>query len=195
MRDEFKLDNWNRRFLPHYDASYKIQLITYRLADRLPSEVKDRILEVKFSSASSDTEIRKYIEEYLDTGFGNCLLSKREHAQTVIDNWKYFDGKKYDLIAWVVMPNHVHLLIKTGEAALSSIVHSWKSYTSHIILKTEKEKDPEFSMTSIWQREYWDRFIRDEKHFNAAINYIHNNPVKAGLVESPEKWEFSSAAE
>lgn len=99
------------------------------------------------------------------------------------------------------MPNHVHLLIKTYENyPLSSIVHSWKSYTAHKISKLLKTRDtgetpvlPEYKNDVIWQVEYWDRFIRDENHFRYAVDYIHQNPVKAGLCDKVEDWKWSSA--
>ncbi len=99
------------------------------------------------------------------------------------------------------MPNHVHLLIKTYENhSLSSIVHSWKSYTAHEITKLLKTRNtgetpvlPEYKNDVVWQVEYWDRFIRDDAHYQRVINYIHNNPVKAGLCDKVEYWKWSSA--
>jgi putative DNA methylase len=79
-------------------------------------------------------------------------------------------------------------MIHPGQS-LFQIVHSWKSYTAHRIRKLT-------GVTGrIWQPEYWDRFIRDDEHFVAAAEYIENNPVLAGLVDSPELWVWSSAGE
>jgi len=97
-------------------------------------------------------------------------------------------------MAWVVMPNHVHVLIRVYEGAtLGKIVQSWKSYTGRQIAELGLGV-PRAGATgrSVWMRDYWDRFIRDEKHFNAAVEYIHGNPVKAGLVKNPEDWPWSS---
>ena len=101
----------------------------------------------------------------------------------------HFGGERYQMIAWVIMPNHVHVLIETFEGyQLSGIVHSWKSYTA-------KEANRILGRTGrFWSREYFDRCIRDERHFANAVRYIDNNPVKAGLVAAPEDWPFSSAA-
>ena len=93
----------------------------------------------------------------------------------------------------------VHLLIKTYEGwPLAKVVHSWKSYTAKEILKNDHAR--EFNAggspalpNKVWQREYWDRFIRDENHFLKVIDYIHQNPVKAGLCKLPEQWLWSSA--
>lgn len=198
MRDEFKNSHlWHSRgFLPHYDASNKFQMITYRLADSLPQKIQSN----ETLSAKEKLARRIEIDMALDEGYGSCLLENPLVAKIVVDAWKFFDNKRYDLIAYVVMPNHVHLLAKTyDEFLLSSIVHSWKSYTAHEIKKLlgsrgsgETPELPEYSENGIWQIEYWDRFIRDEKHYCQAINYIHDNPVKAGLCNNPEAWPWSS---
>ena len=114
------------------------------------------------------------------------------------------------------MPNHVHLLIKTyPNFPVGDLVWSWKKYVSSFVYSQEKYKtkikefslkesnsftDKRFIKTAsergaprLWQREYWDRFTRDENHFKMTIDYIHNNPVKAGLVTSQENWKWSSA--
>jgi len=190
MRDEFRNEqNWKSRgFLPHYDASLKYQMITYRLADSLPQ----RVLKSIKASKGESLKQRILIEGTLDEGHGACILKIPEIAQIVIDAWKFFDKSRYDLIAYVVMPNHVHVLIKTYEKhSLSQVIHSWKSFTAHEIKKVLRKAGFQ-SEQKIWQVEYWDRFMRDEKHFLQAVNYIIDNPVKAGLCTSPEQWPWSS---
>jgi len=130
----------------------------------------------------------------------------------VVDAWKHFDGQRYELVAYVVMPNHVHVLIKTYEGfPLSEVVHSWKSFTAHAIAKYLKRcgrdacaplliegwdaRAPTPTPTKVWQNDYFDRFIRDERHFAQAIAYIHENPVKAGLCGQPNEWPWSSIHE
>jgi len=86
------------------------------------------------------------------------------------------------------MPNHVHVLIETITGfALSAIIHSWKSFTA---TKANRllGRTGEF-----WMHEHYDRFIRDEKHLGVIRNYIRNNPVKAGLVKTPQEWSAGSA--
>ena len=86
------------------------------------------------------------------------------------------------------MPNHVHVLLKIlPNHALAEISHSWKSYVAHQVNKLLGLDGP------FWAREFYDRFIRDEKHFKNVVKYIHQNPVKAGLVGKAEEWEWSSA--
>ena len=102
-----------KRFLPHYHASEKFQLITYRLADSLPQNALLELPGAPHSDEGKNTQYRKTVESILDHGCGSCLLQIPPIAEKVIEAWKYFDRKKYDLIAYVVMPNHVHVMIKT----------------------------------------------------------------------------------
>ena len=184
MRGEFySEENWRRRFLPHYDQKEKYQAITYRQADSLPKKVFEQTAKLKNNESSK----RLFIDQALDRSLGSCLLTQKNNAEIIINNWLFFDKSKYDLIAYVVMLNHVHILIKTHEA-LDTIIHSWKSYTAHkISIPSDRHEH-----RNLWQREYWDRFIRNESHFYKTINYIHNNPVKARLVKNAIDWEWSS---
>ena len=123
------------------------------------------------------------------------MLREPAAADCVVKTWQRFAGERYDLIAWVVMPNHVHVMIRAYEsAALGKIVQSWKSYTGRRLAELGLGAPGGGGTgTTIWMREYWDRFIRDEKHFHAASEYIHDNPVKAGLSKNPRDWPWSSA--
>ncbi|MFT3742385.1 MAG: transposase [Gammaproteobacteria bacterium] len=176
----------SRRSIPHYDPGYGYQMITYRLADALPRHVVQEI----FNNKTHEKHKLSDVEKYLDRHYGSCILSKPEIAQIVIDNWHWFDEQRYKLHAFVVMPNHVHLLIRVFEGnALSHIIHGWKSYTANRIKQFVR------APTTIWQADYWDRFIRDQDHFNRVVEYIHYNPVKAGICEKPSYWPYSSAFE
>lgn len=95
----------------------------------------------------------------------------------------------YILLAWVIMPNHVHLLLRPlAGKPLDKIIHSLKSFTAHEANKMMNRQG------KFWMREYFDRYIRDFDHLRKAISYIERNPVKAGLCEKAEDWEFGSAA-
>jgi REP element-mobilizing transposase RayT len=182
---------WHSRgYLPHYDDGEKQQTITYRLADSLPAAVVAKLEE----QALGDENRRTEIEHYLDASHGCCVLRKPACAEAVLENWRHFDEARYRLHAWVVMPNHVHVLIAPiGAAALSEIVQSWKSYTAKVILS--HCPPGAFALNHVWQPDYYDRFIRNERHYAAAVDYIHQNPVKAGLVARAEDWPWSSAPE
>ncbi|MEO6994076.1 MAG: transposase [Lacunisphaera sp.] len=103
-----------------------------------------------------------------------------------------FDGARYRLIAWCVMPNHIHVLIDPKES-LGRIVQSWKSYTGRWILTHNAELGLGVPGKECWMREYWDRYIRDENHLRQVIHYLHENPVKAGLCRTAADWPWSSA--
>lgn len=125
----------------------------------------------------------------LDEGRGSCVLRDSSNARIVADALNFFDGERYKLLAWVIMPNHVHAIIEQIEGyRLDKIVHSWKSFTAKEI-NQRLGQDGRF-----WARDYFDRYIRDEGHYLNAVYYIENNPVKAGLVRLAEEWTYSSAA-
>jgi type I restriction enzyme R subunit/putative DNA methylase len=164
------------------------------LADSLPQE-KLRTLEEELDQLPAerqDVTRRKQIEQWLDAGMGCCALKHPTMAMVTQETLLKFDGERYRLLAWCIMPNHVHVLIEpmTG---LGKIVQSWKSYTGRWALKHNAELGLGVPGTALWMREYWDRFIRDQKHFDAVVAYIHNNPVKAGLCETAAQWRWSSA--
>ncbi|MDY6877083.1 MAG: transposase [Chloroflexota bacterium] len=177
---------YSRGYLPHFDHPGLIQGITFRLWDALPSHVVES-LAGEFEQAT-DAAKRARIENYLNAGHGACYLRDPRIGHLVENALLYFDRERYRMIAWVVMPNHVHTLIETIEGyPLHTILHSWKSYTA------SKANQILGRSGRFWFPEYFDRYIRDECHFANAVHYIHENPVKAGLVEKPEAWPFSSA--
>jgi REP element-mobilizing transposase RayT len=197
---------YSRGYLPHFDSPHAIQHITYRLADSLPQSVLEQMqAELKEKVRDKDahqTELRRRIETYLDAGHGSCVLQEPEVAACVVDTWLRFDGERYCLLEWVVMPNHCHVMIEALEGILlGKIVLSWKNYTARWIneykrrtgVRRSQENPAGEQRTQIWHREYWDRFIRDERHFVAVKNYIAMNPVNVGLVTKPKDWPWSSA--
>jgi putative DNA methylase len=182
---------WHSRgYLPHFDQAHLIQSITFRLADSLPaSRLAALEQELAFiAEAEREVERRRAIEAALDAGHGACHLRKKEIAALVEHAFFHFDGDRYRLLAWCVMPNHVHVLAQMLQGyALEDIMHSWKSFTSKEVNKLLSRRG------SFWMPEYYDRFIRDEAHFHNALSYIERNLVKAGLVGKAEDWPFGSA--
>ncbi|MEZ4619250.1 MAG: DUF1156 domain-containing protein [Caldilineaceae bacterium] len=178
---------WHSRgYLPHYDQPGLLQSITFRLDDALPAHVLAGMkadAEIK-----DDDQLRQKVEEYLDAGHGECHLRTPAIAQLVENALQHFDGERYRLIAWVIMPNHVHVLIEIYEGyPMDKVVHSWKSFTAKEANKI-LGRDGQF-----WAPDYFDRYIRSQEHFNNVIRYFHNNPVKAGLVKESVDWRYSSA--
>lgn len=189
---------WHTRgYLPHYDGRVT-QHVTFHLADSLPRDALERMAAELDALPPQEQEIerRKRVDTWLDAGHGCCVLRGPDIAAMTQQALKHFDGLRYSLLAWVIMPNHVHVLFRPAEGqAVSKIVASWKKFTARRILDAADAATPLLGAVPrpVWHREYWDRFIRNEKHFRTVVEYIHNNPVKAGLVARPEDWPWSSA--
>ena len=177
---------WHTRgFLPHFDAPGVTQLVTFRLADSLPQERKPEW--EPFLAIEDARQQRIRIEDYCDEGYGACELAVPEIARKMEDTLLHDDGSRCGLLAWVVMPNHVHVLVQIRTTPLAKLVQSWKTLTA-------KFANRHFGRTGEWwQADYHDRYVRDESHFQKAVRYIENNPVKAGLVREAKEWPWSSA--
>jgi REP element-mobilizing transposase RayT len=120
------------------------------------------------------------LDRYLDSGYGECYLRNPQIAEIVRDALFFNEGRKYRLYTWCIMPNHVHVMatiLRTG--TLASILHGWKSYTGHEANKVLKRTG------TFWQRDYFDRLIRDQEDFDRTRKYILDNPEKAGLKNWP----------
>lgn len=117
---------YSRGYLPHCDRTGLIQSITFRLADSLPQDVLKRLeLEVACKKEGQrELYRRKTIEKYIDSGMGCCALQHSAVADIVQNTFFAFDGVKYRLIAWCIMPNHVHVLIEPL-IEVGKIVQSW----------------------------------------------------------------------
>ena len=109
-------------------------------------------------------------------------------CQILLENLRFYrDRMKFSLHGYVIMPDHMHLLITPRQpATISDIVRNLKSYAGKEVRQALGGSGP------IWQRRFYDRVIRSEKQFRATLDYIHVNPVRAGIVRSAEEYEFSS---
>ena len=179
----------SRGYLPHFDAPGLVQAITWRLADAVPRDVIEAWRRQRPRRRhDAAIELRRRIARYEDAGKGSCVLRHAVAARLVEDALLQFDGVRYRLLAWCVMPNHVHALIETKRGfPLAKVVHGWKSYTATAINRALGLRG------RLWMPEYFDRFIRDMEHLERVIAYIHANPVSACLVRRPEDWPWSSA--
>ncbi len=120
---------YSRGYLPHFNHVGVLQMISFHLADALPSEALKSFKQLLKSEP--DSEKRKQMELYVDAGHGACHLKDSRIAQMVEDALLHFDIERYRLFAWVIMPNHVHVLVQFFEDhSLSEVVHSWKSFTA-----------------------------------------------------------------
>lgn len=158
---------------------------------RVPGDTEQEIAVPRVLSYI-EAERRKQIELWLDAGMGCCALKHPQMAKVLEETLLKFDGEKYKLMAWCMMPNHVHVLIEPL-IKLERIIQSWKSYTGRWALTHNAELGLRIPGKALWMPDYWDRYIRNEKHLISTIDYIHNNPVKAGLCKTAEDWCWSSA--
>ncbi len=201
---------WHERgYLPHCDKPGLIQFVTFRLWDSLPTSRRNEWEHLLASTERSDAprsgarsiasrddeaiakarrEQRRKLEEYLDRSHGECFLRDPRIAELMERTVCFHHGQRFDLLAWVVMPNHVHALFKVSDTSpLSKIMQNWKSISAVAANKLLNRSG------DFWQEDYWDTFMRDEEQTRKAIRYIENNPVKAKLCRTPEAWPFSSA--
>jgi REP element-mobilizing transposase RayT len=138
--------------------------------------------------AQAAREQRRKLEDYLDRGHGDCFLRDPRIAELMERTMRFHHSQRFDLLAWVVMPNHIHALFQVGDSTpLSAIMQNWKSISAVAANKLLNRSG------DFWQEDYWDTFMRDEEQTRKAIRYIENNPVKAKLCQTPEAWPFSSA--
>ena len=189
--------------LPHIKKEGAAYFVTFRLADSLPAPEVDRLVRER-AALLADALAHKRpltwheeqqlwawysekVERLLDAGHGDWLR-RTDVAGLVADALKFFDGQRYKLRSWVVMPNHVHAVVwpRPGHT-LGRILHSWKSFTAtqaNRLLRRERK--------IFWQKESYDHWIRDDAERARLVAYVEDNPVKAGLCARPEDW-WSSA--
>jgi S-adenosylmethionine decarboxylase proenzyme len=188
----------DRGYLPHWETEEGIYFVTFRLADSIPKRVlneleferetslkalaaADRKLSIR-DQHKIDKLFSDKIEAFLDDdSYGSCVFRNNQAAEIVADALKHFDGERYHLFAWCVMPNHVHVVFRQlKHHKLDEILHSWKSFTSNKINKLFNREG------ELWQREYYDRLIRSQTELENTIKYVANNPRKAGI----ENWRW-----
>jgi REP element-mobilizing transposase RayT len=114
-------------------------------------------------------------------------LKDYEPAKIVEDSIAFGAGERYELFAWCVMANHVHVLLAPNWE-LKDITRGIKGYTAYKVNALQNQRGRVF-----WQDESYDHWARDEAESLRIIEYIENNPVVAGLCRSPEDWQWSSA--
>lgn len=189
----FRKGPWSSRgYLKHFDGADTIQSVTIRLHDSLPQSLLKELIEQTDSEVSAKKSQRRYslIERYIDKGYGACHLRLSTIAAITQNALLYLNETKYQLHAWVIMPNHVHFLLTPNpEFKVAEIVRSIKTFTARESNLLLKRSGP------FWHREYYDRYIRNENHFTQVVDYIEGNPVAAGLCKTPKDWTFSSAAD
>jgi REP element-mobilizing transposase RayT len=201
------------RHLPHWRQDGATYFVTFRLADSLPQSKLNELKSLKREFAAShgicgtdwQSVLRKHgesipreaweafcheqmrrMEQWLDQGMGSCQLKRSDIANIVVDVMHHFDGEQYELGCYVVMPNHVHAVmrpLKPTTNPLETILQSRK-------LRTSREINSRLGQTgTLWQEESFDRIIRDEEHLYRCLQYIGDNPTKGGLsLDQCPRW-------
>jgi adenine-specific DNA methylase len=177
------------RHLPHWEQSGRTYYVTWRLADSLPQQ-KLQALQAErqawlknhpkpWTPDTQDEYERLFTErlqQWLDAGYGDCVLKTsdiRGHVESALRN---FDGERYILDHFVIMPNHVHVLFKILPGhGLSEILHSWKSFSASRINQALSRSG------SLWMDESFDHIVRSEPHLEYFRRYVRENPARAGL--------------
>jgi putative transposase len=179
----------HRNFLPHWQQPGATYFVTFRLADSIPSNLLDQWrterkawqrqhpkpwdlkVELEYHARFSQR-----IDTWLDGSHGLCWLRAEEIRAHLAATLRYSDQDRYFLHAWVIMPNHVHVLFSLHESAeLEDEVGAWKSVAARAINRQVKRRG------TVWQEDYFDRMIRDLRHFENCVRYIRRNPEKAHL--------------
>jgi len=181
---------FTENILPHWQQKGVAYFITFRLADSIPARLRtqwedERDVWLRFHPEPWDveTELEYHkrftgvIERWLDAGYGSCILRKSDCARIVDGALRHFDGERFALISSVVMPNHVHaLLVQNPEYPLEDLLRSSKTFSAKKINQLRGRSG------ILWQRSYFDRLVRNEKHFRNCVRYIRRNPEKAHLI-------------
>jgi REP element-mobilizing transposase RayT len=184
------MEVWTNR-LPHWQQGEAVCFLTFHLADSVPKVLLKRweseraawlahhptpwtpVIELEYHRRFSAAK-----ERWLDAGHGACVLRAARCREIVAEALEHFNGDRCRQIAWVIMPNHVHaLFVLTGTVTLSELVHSWKSWTSNAINAVLSREG------TLWQKDYFDRLVRDGRHLDNCIRYIRRNPARAKLRE------------
>ena len=164
--------------LPHWSDRDGIYFVTFRLADSLPFDRPAIVSEIERRlEADASREFLDH-DRQLDRGIGSCVLRDPAACAVMADALKRFDGDRYSLFAWTVMPNHVHVVARIFGSEPSRVIHSWKSYTANQINRRIGKSG------ALWQRDYFDYIVRDVNELRRVCEYVRENPQSA-RVDAP----------
>jgi len=210
MQDE---EVFRRRHLPHWDVPGATYFVTTCLAGSIPArglldlrqyrkELEARPRPAEVSAEEWELRLAKLefarVDRWLDDEPAVRHLENCQLAAVVCDALHHFAGERYDLLAYVVMPSHMHWVFRPrdewitaanldGRTAREAICHSVKRHSALECNRILRLKG------TFWQDESYDHWIRDIDELMRCIEYVENNPVKAGLVKQAADWRFSSA--
>ncbi|CAN5281068.1 transposase [soil metagenome] len=179
----------HRSRLPHWQQDGATYFVTFRLADSLPHHLLEQWREqraawLRFHPQPLSTQDQQQLharfsyrlEHWLDEAHGSCLLRGSSASAAVVAVLLRFDAQSYSLHSFVIMPNHVHVLFSlASRESLQMTMKTWKGVSARELNARHGTSG------SVWQKDYFDRMIRDTQHFWRAARYIRRNPAKAGL--------------
>ncbi len=196
-----------RRNLPHWTPKGGTFFVTYCLADAVPQAMLEKMAEEfvmqvnqlkkepNFTPSMLNDLHKKQFAKYdecLNKGYGEQHLKKPEIAEIVKKSLHYFDNTRLELISYCIMSNHVHVMFRLFEKdelnkpiTLSKIMHSIKSFSGSEINYKLKRKG------TLWLAESYDHWVRNKNSWSRIVDYILDNPVKAGLIEDRKDWKWN----
>jgi putative transposase len=207
--NKLRYQEFYQRHLPHIQPSGATFFITFRLVNSLPVEILEKletewlanetvlnkITDIAEKNRRKDLEQRKWFgkwDEILDKiQEGEFYLRDVSVAAAVADSIRYHDGNWFDVIAYCIMPNHVHLVItplrksENQEYSLAEILHNIKRNSA-------KRANQILGRTgAFWQHESYDHVVRNDAELERIVKYVLYNPVKAGLVNEWIDWQWT----
>jgi len=185
---------FTRRHLPHWIPGEAAVFATWRLAGSLPAqpEILEWDRRSPFVVCRSPLKPNRPTDDKKRSSVplpGPLWLQEPRIASVVVDALLYGETERqfYRLLAWVVMPNHVHAILQP-DSPMPTIMRWLKGRTGRVANRILGRTGAAF-----WQDESFDRWIRSEDELRYFVEYVENNPLKAGLAESKEQWPWSSA--
>jgi REP element-mobilizing transposase RayT len=183
------------RHLPHWRQDGATYFVTFRLADALPQQQQQflRRLRAEWERTQPRSEEQwktfakeyaNHVERWSDEGYGECWFRDRRWAQELIDRLLHFQNQRHFTSCYVIMPNHCHAIVQPFPPhELEELLQAAKSLVARSICRELG------TSRTLWQQESFDRIIRDEEHLWRVIQYIGNNPARAGLThEQAPRW-------
>jgi REP element-mobilizing transposase RayT len=198
------VEEW-KNDLPHWHQPLRFQFVTWCLGDALPGRALKRLKRERarwieahphpwspLVQADYYDRFHDRVDRWLEVGRGEMVFRNPEYANVMADVLLFHEGSKTRMDSFVVMPNHVHVLVQLiGDTRLSDVMHSWRGYSAQELNRRRGKKG------RFWSEDYWDRVIRSPRHYWRVRKYIRDNPVKAGLpqgtwllwMRDPPLWE------
>jgi len=161
--------------LPHISMRGYYQFVTFRTYDSI-----DEYLKKLYASNTPNSLKQSLIDKYLDSS-NNGAIFYNKILKITKDYILKKDKEIYDLISFTIMPNHIHILFKEV-CSLDKTMHILKGGLAYLINRELNKSG------KIFANSYYDKLIRDEKHFETVYNYIKNNPIKANLKDFKERY-------